>query len=244
MKNNIFYGQKYTEKTLIESILCSFYILDYGYIQKINADKTVDVVHAKRIKMLDGTNLQPTISKQIEMLTLSGGGFSFSFDYKKGDKVLLLGLKNYIPKVEEVTSASETKTYQHYSRETMKALPLALFNEDAKVTVAIEDGDAAIKVTGKLKLKTDKDTDIDADSLKVKTKEKIELNGDSKQFVTWQELDNALQQLWAKIKAHTHPVSTTGTAAAQTGTAATSVDLSTVTLDISAAKTTTVVTGG
>ena len=221
MENSIFLSEHLTERNLIESILASHYIIDYGFIKKVNADDTIDVTHAKQLKTMDGQTLPATVTPNVEVLTLAGAGFSFKFDYKKGDKVLLLGLKEYIPEVNEVTSATETTAYIHYSRETLKAIPLCVFNEDAKVTVQVENG-----------------------TMKVDTQNKIELNGNSKQFVTWQELDNALQQLWAKVKAHTHPVSTTGTAAAQSGTAASSLDLSTVTLDISAAKTTTVVTGG
>lgn len=219
--NSVFLGEQYTDRSLIESILASFYILDYGYIKTVNPDKTIDVVHAKRLKTMDGKTLNPTTTKSVEMLTVAGSGFSLNFDYKKGDKVLLLGLKNYIAKANEVTSATETKSYMHYSRETIKALPLCVFNDQAQVTVQIESG-----------------------SMKVQTAQKIELNGDSKQFVTWTELNNALQDLWTKIKGHTHAVSTTGTAAAQTGTASASTTLQPVTLDISAAKTTTVVTGG
>ena len=221
MGNSIFLSEKLTDKDLIESILASHYIIDYGFIKKVNADDTIDVTHAKQLKTLDGKTLPATVTTNVEVLTIAGGGFSLKFDYKKGDKVLLLGLKDYIPKVEEVTSASETTAFLHYTRETLKAIPLCIFNEDAKVTVQVEDG-----------------------TMKVDTQDKIELNGNDKQFVTWTELNQALQNLWTAIQAHTHPVSTTGTAAAQTGTAATSIDLSTVTLDISAAKTKTIVTGG
>ena len=221
MGNSVFLQEKLTERNLIESILASHYIIDYGFIKKVNADETVDVTHAKQLKTLDGKTLPATVTTNVEVLTIAGAGFSLKFDYKKGDKVLLLGLKDYIPKVEEVTSASETTAFLHYSRETLKAIPLCVFNDDAKVKIEVEAG-----------------------TLKVTTEKKIELNGNDKQFVTWTELNQALQNLWTAIQAHTHPVSTTGTAAAQSGTAATSIDLSTVTLDISAAKTKTIVTGG
>lgn len=218
MGNSIFESERFNDQTLIESILASHYILDYGFIKNVNPDKTVDVTHAKRLKTLDGQSLPATVTTKVEVLTISGGGFAFNFDYKKGDKVLLLGLKNYVPKVEEVTSASETTSYMHYSRETLKAIPMCVFSDEAKVKVEVEEG-----------------------TMKVTTQKKIELNGNTKQFVTWAELNNALQQLWTAIKAHTHPAQVnTGTG---TGTAAASVDLSTVTLDISAAKTEKVVTG-
>ena len=144
MSNSVFYNEKNTEKTLIESILSSFYIIDYGYIKTVNADETIDVVHAKKLKLINGKELNQTVTKSIEVLTLCGSGFSFKFDYKKGDKVMLLGLKDYIKRVDEVTSATETTTYLHYSRETLKALPLCVFSDKAKVQISVEDGKLTI----------------------------------------------------------------------------------------------------
>ena len=219
MENSIFFNERTTDKNLIESILYSFYILDYGFVKEVNADGTLDVTHAKVLKGYNGDSLKATVTNNVEVLTVCGVGFSFKFDIKKGDKVLLLGLKDYIKKVEEVSAATETNVYMHYSRETLKAIPMCVFNEDAKVKIEVEGG-----------------------TLKATTDKKIELNGNDKQFVTWQELDDALQQLWTSIQSHTHPAQVnTGTGS---GTAAASVDLQSVTLDISAAKTKTVVTGG
>ena len=144
MGNSVFLTERFSEKTLIESILASFYILDYGYIKAVNQDKTVNVVHAKRLKTYDGQSLYPTETDDVEVLTVSAGGFAFKFDYKKGDKVLLLGLKDYIPKVNKVTSATETTSYQHYSRETIKALPLDVFSDKAKVVITVENGKLTI----------------------------------------------------------------------------------------------------
>jgi hypothetical protein len=164
----------------------------------------------------------------VEVLTIAGSGFSINFDYKKGDKVLLLGLKNYVPKVDDVTSATETTAYLHYSRETLKALPLCVFNDDAKVKIEVEDG--------ALKLTTSKNTEVEADTLKVTTKKKVELNGNSKQFVTWAELNQALTTFTTALVSHTHNITSPG----QPSGPAVGVP----TIDITAAKTTTIVTGG
>lgn len=144
MGNSVFLSEKYTDRDLIESVLQSFYIVDYGYIKTVNQDKTIDVIHAKKLKTYSGETLQQTESKKIEVLTLSGSGFSIQFDYKKGDKVLLLGLKDFIPKAADVNSATETTNYLHYTRETMKALPLCVFNDKAKVVIKIESGKLTI----------------------------------------------------------------------------------------------------
>lgn len=228
MGNSVFLSERLTERTLIESIISSFYILDYGFIKKVNADQTIDVTHAKQLKTLDGKTLKATVTTGIEVLTVCGGGFSFKFDYKKGDKVLLLGLKDYVPKVEEVTSATETTTYLHYTRETFKALPLCVFSDEAKVKIEVEDGS--------LTLTTNKDTNIDVDTLKVTTKKKVELNGNSKQFVTWAELNQALSTFTTALASHTHNVTAVGSP--------TGPGIGVPSIDISAAKTTTVVTGG
>lgn len=61
---------------------------------------------------------------------------------------------------------------------------------------------------------------------------KVYLNGKSKEFVTWDELNSALQGFVAVFNAHVHASGGTGT------------PVTPASLDISASKTTTVLTGG
>ena len=202
-----------SEKDLITNILNNFFIVDYGYINKVNADKTVNVTHAAKPVLLDGTELGETTTDNVEILTISGAGFSIQWDYKAGDKVLLLGLKDYIPNVDKVSKAEVPKVFLHYDRTTIKAIPLCIFSDKAKVQIAVKDGD-----------------------LDVKTQKKIKLNGESKQFVTWAELNQALTTFTTALVSHTHNITSPGN---PSGPA-----VGVPTIDISAAKTTTVVTGG
>lgn len=213
--DNIFEAERFTDRNLIESILASFYIVDYGYIKTVNPDKTIDVVHAKILKTMSGESLRPTTTKGLEVLTLSCGGFALQVDYKAGDKVLLLGLKDYVPKVQSVAIATETTSYIHYTRETMKALPLCVFNNTAAVQVKATAG----------KLEVQANT--------------IELNGNTKQFVTWAELNTALSTFLQQLTLALTTTPIAGNGAPQP----TWTGLPTQ-IDISAAKTTTVVTGG
>jgi phage gp45-like len=71
--------------------------------------------------------------------------------------------------------------------------------------------------------------------VKLKADGTIELNGNSKRLVTWDELDAALQSLKTALNSHTHPTAATGPPSPPT------VPLS---IDITAAKTTTLKTGG
>jgi hypothetical protein len=142
-----------SDRDLITSLLNSFFIVDYGYINKVNADKTINVTHSAKPVLLDGTELPETTTDNVEVLTVSGTGFSINWDYKAGDKVLLLGLKDYVPKVKNVTTAEVPQSFLHYNRETIKAIPLCIFNSDAMVKLEIESGKLTVtsqhtKLTG------------------------------------------------------------------------------------------------
>jgi len=205
-------AQKFTDRTLIESLISSFYIVDYGFINKVNADKTVNVTHAKKQVLLDGSELPVIETPNIEVLTICGAGFSLQFDYKAGDKVLLLGLKDFVKKVAEVKNAETPEIFIHYNRTTLKALPLCVFSDEAKVKIQIENGKMTIDTEGN-----------------------IELNGNDKQFVTWTELNKALQNFITTFNSHTH----TGNMGSPTSPPVVSAQL-----DISSAKTKTILTGG
>ena len=206
---NVIEGINVNDRDLIEAIVGNFFIIDYGFITEVNPDKTINVTHAKRPVTTEGKTLAPIKTENIEVLTVSCKGFSIKFDYAKGDKVLLVGLKNYINHVSDVASATETTSYVHYSRETLKAIPLCLFDNSAKVQINIENGVYQLQA------------------------DKIELNGKDKQFVTWAELDSALKEFITEFNGHVHGQSGAG------------VPLPSLpTIDISAAKTTSVVTGG
>lgn len=217
---------QYTDRTLIESVVSSFYILDYGFIKTVNNDKTVDVIHAKKLKTLDGEDLSEMTTKGLEVLTISGQGFSFNFDYAQGDKVLLLGLKTPVEKTGEVNTATETTSYIHYSRESMKALPLCVFNDSAKIKVEAKEGT--------LNITTENDVNITTGD-----NGKIKLNGEEKSFVTWEELDKALSSFLTSLTTALTTTAIIGNGSPQPEWLGLPKSI-----DISKAKTTTVVTGG
>lgn len=217
-----------TDKNVIESIINSYFFIDYGFVSEVNGDGTINVTHAKFLVGDTGQQLEATVTKNIEVLTFSTKGISFKYSITQGDKVLLLGLKNRVKNIKDVTIATQQSTPTHYSRDTIKAVPFGIFDENANVR---------IDTTEDLKITTSLNVIINSD-------QNIELNGNNKAFVTYAELNQALQQLWSVIKTHTHTVATAGTAAAQSGTASPSTELASQTLDISASETKTIKTGG
>ena len=182
MRRTMIENTEFSDRDLITGLLASFYIIDYGFVNKVNADGTVNVTHAKKHETLEGIKLPETSTSGIEVLTLCGAGFSIQWDINPGDQVLLLGLKDYVPQVAKVTRATEQEAFIHYTRDTMKALPLCVFNKDAKVVVKADKGTLAID-----------------------TEKKIELNGNTSHLVTYEELNTALQNMWGLVKAHSHP---------------------------------------
>lgn len=181
MFENPVQGLRLTDRDLIDSVIASYAIVDYGFVDKVNDDNTVDVVHAKKPMTVNGETLKELKTKKIEVLTFSCAEMAISFKPKKGDKVLLLGLKDYVKESGEVTEATEMSVFLHYSRETMKALPLSAFSDNAKIRI-----------------------EADAGTLKVDADKQIELNGNEKQFVTWAELNAALSEFTEVLNKHTH----------------------------------------
>jgi len=153
---SIVLGQEYTERTLIENLVASFYIVDYGYVAEVNADGTVNVVHAKLQADLEGNTFKEIKTKNIEVLALSTNAFSIKWDIKPGDKMLLLGLKDYVREVADVSKATDQEAFIHYRRETLKALPLCVFNDDAKIQIKIDGADFSMKTSGNVTLKCKK----------------------------------------------------------------------------------------
>lgn len=217
-----------TERNVIESIINNYFFIDYGFVESVNGDGTINVAHAKFLMAETGAQLEATRTKNIEVLTFSTKEISFKYKISQGDKVLLLGLKNKVEKVEDVTIATKQTIPIHYNRDTFKAIPFGIFDENAKVQ---------IDTTEDFNIKTSSNVIINSE-------QNIELNGNDKSFVTYAELNQALQTVWSAIQSHTHQVSTTGSSSAQTGTAAPSTSLTGQTLDISASETKTIKTGG
>lgn len=217
MANPMIGAQGLSDRDLIDFVVSSYFIVDYGFVKSVNDDNTVNVIHAKKPVLMDGTELEETLTRNLEVLTFSCTEFSVSFKPKKGDKVLLLALKDWVKSTADVEKAESPAAFIHYERETMKALPLSAFDSEAK-----------IKITA------------DAGTLKVDANKKIELNGNSKKFVTHKELDEALQKYAEAVSLHTHTCASPGS---PSGTP-TSFPGKPMTIDISDAATSSVVTGG
>ena len=133
-------GLRFTDRDLIEKIVENYFIVDYGFITEINPDGTVNVTHAKRGVTIDGKVMPETQTSGVEVLTIACAEFSIKLTPKKGDNVLLLGLRNYLDHAGNIKQATPNDIFLHYQQNTMKAVPLSLFDDNAKVKLEIDGG--------------------------------------------------------------------------------------------------------
>ena len=142
----------FTTRDLIEAVVSQFFILDYGFVDKVNTDGTVNVTHAVKQLSLLGESLNEMTTENIDVFTFSTAEISVSYKVSQGDKVLLLGLKDVVENIADLTQAAEQTNRVHYSRETLKALPLCAFNSDAKVQVLIDSGKLTVNTNDVMNL--------------------------------------------------------------------------------------------
>jgi hypothetical protein len=168
-------GLQVSDFAYFKALIFDNMFLDYGVVTKVTGNATVDVIHAAIEVLLDGTELPATKSKDVEVLWPASSGFSMQNDIQIGDKVLLLGLKSYVPAVADVDSAKVPKSFDHYNRATLKAIPLCSYKSDAACRIKSSAGK----------------TTMDAGA--------FEFNGNTKSFVTHAELNTALQAYKGQI---------------------------------------------
>jgi hypothetical protein len=133
-----------TERDLIKSIIASRFIVDFGIVVAVSADKTqVDVRHAVQPKLFKA-QLPATVTKGVEVLWPASAAVAIQWDLAAGDTVLLVGLKDYVKTV-KVSAPATTDVGLHYTQETMKAIPMGEYGTPAQVTINGSGGLLQIK---------------------------------------------------------------------------------------------------
>lgn len=204
--------------TIIKRVISNYNFIDYGIVQEYKEG----IIIVKLAHQLLGKDVMLT---NIEVLTDGSKAFSVKYKLVKGDIVRLVSSMSLVDSIAKLTEAT-LNTTMPYSISTIKAIPLADF-ASAKNKLDISD-DGSYKLTGEgysITVMTD-------GTLKINGKT-IDLNGSSKQFVTWTEFNTAYQAMLTIVKAHVHP-----------GNGVVSPTLTAMTSDLSTAKSTTVKTGG
>lgn len=158
-------------RSFITGVVNSYTIIDYGVVTD-TADSTVDVDILVASKQKEAKTRKISI-KGVRLLFPSSKMFSIKWNIQKGDRVLLLGTKNYIPDLES-TKSEVADIGQHYDLETLLAYPISAFNGDASIVMQMEEDNLTSKIKGAFDGEVGKDL-----KLTIKGKADITVEGDS-----------------------------------------------------------------
>jgi Phage protein Gp138 N-terminal domain len=188
-------------------IFSTFNCVQIGKISKVtSSEQTVEIELQIRRLAADGTSTKYPLLVDCPYFVLQGGGAYIDMPIKAGDYCLVLFNDRNIDNWWSTANVADPATARKHSL------------SDALAIVGINPKTSPLA--------------MDGTKLRIINDDGIELNGNSKQFVTWAELNSALQTFVGAINTLFASKSN------GSGTAGT------LSLDISAAKTTTIKTGG
>jgi hypothetical protein len=182
-------GLSLTEREVTDSIIASNFIIDYGFISSVSADKKlVDVKHIVKPTTGEDEVLQETLTKNVELLFPCSSNFQLIWDVEVGDGVILLGMKDYVEKIADKKQPEAANFFLHYKQETLKAIPFG-FNDSPKTKITIKKTEVTIESQNKLQLKSNVGIDMLAAT---------------EAFVKGTTTKNNFDDLLIAFKTHTH----------------------------------------
>jgi len=132
-------GLQYNLANVIDSRINSTFFADYGIVNQVNNDKTIDVVHATLMVLINGVSLPQTQTTGIEVLYPASDSFGMKWPLAQGDGVLLIGLKHFVETTNGIQQPANAPTeHLHYTQDTMKAIPLQSVTSP-KVKIEVTD---------------------------------------------------------------------------------------------------------
>jgi hypothetical protein len=198
-------------KDLKNEIFSTFNCIQIGIIEKVTpANQTVEITLQIKRAAVDGTSTAIPLLVDCPYFVLQGGGAYIDMPISKGDYCVVLFNDRDIDTWWSTANMTDPNTTRKHS---------------------LSDGIALVGINPKPNA-----LPMDGTKTRVINPDGIELNGNTKTFVTHTELNTALQTFITALNLHTHVCAAVGVPSA--------TPLPAMSIDISAAKTTTVKTGG
>ena len=197
-----------------------------GQIESYDEQKRkAEVKPLIKVKMFNNADVEIKNISNVPVIFPGSNDFNILFPLKKGDGVLLLFAESGIGKFLSSGNVSEADSQHKFQLADCIAIPglwaFPKVPQDKSYIKYKEDGSIEIK-SNKGKIKIDGTTDI-------------EINGNSKNFVTHAELTQSLNTFLIALNAHTHTCASPGSPS--------SAPVTSMTLNIESSKTNTVKTG-
>ena len=189
-------------------IFATFNCVQIGKISKVtSSEQTVEIeLQIKRLAA-DGTSTKYPVLVDCPYFVLQGGGAYIDMPIKQGDYCIVLFNDRNIDNWWSTANVADPATARKHSL------------SDALAVVGLNPKTSPLA--------------MDGTKTRIINNDGIELNGNTKQFVTWDALNTALTTLCGLLAGHVHP-----------SNGVVSPALVGLSCDISAAKTTTIKTGG
>lgn len=221
---------------LKNSIFATLNCIQIGKIEKVNDNQTVEIQLQFKRRVKNSETIDYPVLVDCPYFVLQGGGAFIEMPIKPGDYCIILFNDRNIDTWWDTANVKEPLTRRKHSLSD----GLALVGINPVTALLNMAGDIMrLNATGfPFKIETDKKVEVQGST--------VELNGDSKSFVTHSELNTALQGFVTKYNADMAAILAGATAAiAASGLWLTPLTgIGSATLDISASSTTTIKTGG
>lgn len=119
-----------SERDTVLSIIRDQFFADYGIVDAVHGNTSVDVTHAVLSVTRPGVvapaiALPAIVTKNVELLFPVMGGLSISGTVRQGDGVLLVGLRDLVPSTSGLSQPARPPEFWHYTQQTLKAIPLS-----------------------------------------------------------------------------------------------------------------------
>lgn len=198
-------------KELRNDIFATLNCVQIGKIEKVTpAEQTVEISIQIKRAAADGTSTSLPVLVDCPYFVLQGGGAYIDMPIIAGDFCIVLFNDRDIDTWWDTANLADPHSTRKHS---------------------LSDGIALVGINPKTAA-----LDMDGSKTRVINPEGIELNGNTKTFVTHAELNTALQTFITALNLHTHTSATSGSP--------TSTPNASMSVDISASATTTIKTGG
>jgi hypothetical protein len=207
-----------------------------GVIENYTGNRIASVKPQVQKPLADGTYLDLPVIEEVPIIFPSTSEFSFTYPLKKGDPVWIMFAERSIEEWIKNGGNSKPSDIRRFSLTDAVAIP-GVFNnkvefpqsDNNNVTIQFKDKSITIDTNGNI--------NIDGTA--------INLNGDSKSFVTHAELNTALQTFLTALNAELTTIQAGAAAAiSASGLWLTPLVIGNNSIDISASETTSVKTGG
>lgn len=199
---------QHTEFTVMRDYINNAPIVNYGIVLEVYSQKSVKVAVMSSIE-------ETTLKLDCSVMFTSSAHLEVSHKLEVGDKGIILSLQNFSKDIFSAEKPLTKEGRKGYSVFSCVFIPYNTLKEADETTTKLTLDDEKILLETKVPVTIESEKEVIVGATEV------QLCGDSKTLVTYEELNTALSNFKTSIenavKAHTHPISIAVTGTCSTG---------------------------